>query len=147
MSVRIVAATNRDLETMCAEGSFREDLYFRVNAVTLELPPLRQRREEIGPLVDKLVADAVRATGGGTPVMASPAIRTSPASRSSKPLIAFSKVVLPQPDGPSRVTNCRCWISREMPSSAVMTPPSGAANRFTAPLTSAIVATSLTARS
>jgi DNA-binding NtrC family response regulator len=48
--VRIVAATNRDLETMVAHSSFRRDLLHRIDAVTLAIPPLRERREEIEPL-------------------------------------------------------------------------------------------------
>ena len=52
VDVRIVAATNRDLETAVANGTFREDLFFRLNVVCITLPPLRQRREEIPILTD-----------------------------------------------------------------------------------------------
>jgi len=50
VDVRIVTATNRDLENMVADGGFREDLFFRLNVVCITLPPLRQRRDEIPAL-------------------------------------------------------------------------------------------------
>ena len=50
VSVRIISATNQDLQRMCDEGRFREDLYFRLKVVPVRVPPLRERREDITPL-------------------------------------------------------------------------------------------------
>ena len=63
VDVRIVVATNRNLEEMVREGTFREDLYFRLNVFNLEIPPLRDRLEDIEPLTHFFVRQEAKKLG------------------------------------------------------------------------------------
>ena len=61
--VRFVAATHRDLEAMVREGTFREDLFYRLNVVPITMPPLRERRQDIEPLTKRFVAELAERNG------------------------------------------------------------------------------------
>jgi len=63
VNVRLLAATHRDLEAFIRDGRFRDDLYYRVNVVTLTVPPLRERREDIPPLIDHFLEKVSRRDG------------------------------------------------------------------------------------
>src|SRR5579864_292285 len=79
IDVRIVAATNRDLEIPIQQGNFRRDLYFRLNVVSLELPALHERKEDIHLLVDYFLEKVSRSTG----------VRRSISTEAMKLLLAY----------------------------------------------------------
>jgi DNA-binding NtrC family response regulator len=69
IDVRFLAATNRDLEAEVVKGTFRRDLYFRLNTLTLPIPPLRERTDEIPALVETFIEDACREAGRTPPAL------------------------------------------------------------------------------
>ncbi len=63
IDVRVIAATNRDLRQMVADGKFQEDLFYRLNVIPIEIPPLRERRDDIPALVEHFVNKHAQRTG------------------------------------------------------------------------------------
>jgi len=74
VDVRILAATNRDLEQAMREGAFRQDLYFRLNVVTISIPPLRQRPEDVEPLAHHFLNRITTTLRGRARRIAKPAL-------------------------------------------------------------------------
>jgi len=73
LDVRFIAATNRDLEQAVRDGTFREDLYFRLSAATVQVPPLRERADEIVPLANVFLARSARELGRPAPSLSAEA--------------------------------------------------------------------------
>ena len=74
VDVRVIAATHRNLETMIREGKFREDLFHRLNVVSIQLPPLRERREDIPVLVQHFLRKYAGDFGVETPTISPDAV-------------------------------------------------------------------------
>ncbi len=75
VDVRVIAATHRDLRRMVEDGSFREDLFYRLNVASIDLPPLRERRDDIGPLTDYFLRRYGREAGVARPAITQRALR------------------------------------------------------------------------
>jgi two-component system response regulator HydG/two-component system response regulator AtoC len=75
LDVRFVAATNQDLESMTGEGTFRKDLFFRLNVVRVRLPPLRERRDDIPPLVRHYLSEFSLRSGVPAPRISDECLR------------------------------------------------------------------------
>jgi two-component system, NtrC family, response regulator AtoC len=75
IDVRFIAATNRDLEAEVARGAFRADLYYRLNGITLTIPPLRSRLEEVRPLAETFLRQICRDLGRQAPLLPPASVR------------------------------------------------------------------------
>ena len=71
LDVRLVCATNRNLHKMVQEGDFREDLYYRLNVITIELPPLRQRGDDFSLLLNHFLSVYSEVHGFDPPTLSS----------------------------------------------------------------------------
>jgi nitrogen regulation protein NR(I) len=69
VDVRLIVATNKNLERSIADGRFREDLYYRLNVISIKLPPLRERREDVQELVDYFLREFSRELGRSVPTV------------------------------------------------------------------------------
>jgi DNA-binding NtrC family response regulator len=74
VDVRVIAATHRDLQRMVEQGRFREDLLYRLNAMTLEIPPLRERKEDLPVLVQRFLCEAAERNGTALPTISAEAM-------------------------------------------------------------------------
>ena len=126
VNVRLLSATHRDLEAAIGEGRFRRDLFYRLNRVTLRLPPLRERLEDLPELAAYFLARAAEGTERRTPALADDTLRRLRAT-------------------PGRATSASCRTSCTAPSSSVAgrkccrptstSPPKGSGRRAAGPAT------------
>ena len=91
VNVRVIAATNRNLRDMITEGTFREDLFYRLNVIHLTVPPLRERREDIPPLIDFFLARFTRNNGHPVKLISPTRRRSCSASTPGPATCASSK--------------------------------------------------------
>ncbi len=75
LDVRIIAATNKDLEVLVEEGKFREDLFYRLNVMNINIPPLRERKDDIEPLVKHLLVKVSEQAGNYVTSISKEALR------------------------------------------------------------------------
>jgi len=69
VDIRLVTATNKDIESLTEEGKFRSDLYYRISGFPIKIPPLRERKQDIIPLAEHFLSKMARSYGGQTPLL------------------------------------------------------------------------------
>jgi DNA-binding NtrC family response regulator len=144
LDVRFVAATNRDLEADIAGGSFRQDLFFRLNGVSFVIPPLRERLTELAPLAEQFLAAAAHTLDRATPLTLSDEalgylerhgwpgnVRELRNVIERAAVLASGDVILPAdlPAHLTRVTRVRAGGAAPAASPAARTPTSNAGER------------------
>ena len=97
VDVRVIAATNRDLEEAVRQEQFRQDLYYRISVIPISIPPLRSRREDIGPLADLFAERYAREF-----------------KRPARPISTEAKAALENHDWPGNVRELRNVVERAM---------------------------------
>jgi transcriptional regulator with GAF, ATPase, and Fis domain len=128
VDVRVIAATNRDLEEMVRRRAFRADLYHRLNVLTVRIPPLRERPEDVGPLVEHFAA---RYGAGGHPAPTEPfiaALRQARLPGNVRQLENLVRRMLAAHEGPGPLDlpDLPPEILREVAESALAAPPPAA---------------------
>ncbi len=110
IDVRFLASTNKDLEEVIKSGDFREDLYYRLNVVTLNIPPVRQRKEDIQPLINHFLENFSLQTGQIKRVLAKDALDKLqtyqwPGNvRQLKNMMEWITIMTPSPDQKAELT-------------------------------------------
>lgn len=127
VDARVVAATARDLEAAIQTGEFREDLFYRLNVVSVRLPPLAERPEDVPPLIRHLLERHSRRAGGALPAIAPEAMRALldhdwPGNVRELENALERAVVLAQ-GGPIRAEDLPPRVRGEAPSPAASAPP------------------------
>lgn len=111
IDVRILASTNKDLQKVIKEGNFREDLYYRLNVVTLHITPLRKRIEDIQPLINHFLESFAGQTGQRKRTLAEDALSKLQAYqwpgnvRQLKNMMEWVTIMTPSPDEKAKLTN------------------------------------------
>jgi two-component system nitrogen regulation response regulator NtrX len=141
VDVRVIASTNKDLEKEIEQGNFREDLYYRLNVIPFQLPPLRERKEDIAVLARYFLEDFARKYGRKPPTFTRKALEVlegylwpgnvrelrnimerfiimTPQQRLDvldlpEPLLRRSVLAAPEPDGPASLQEARERFERE----------------------------------